>query len=405
MTDDLQIFGEAEPAPPRDRRNAKARKQRARRRRRKRVITTLVVVALLAGAGAGAWYGWRELRGIGDVADYTGTGEGDVVIQVANGATTAEIGAELVRADVVASSAAFVRAASGNSEIRAIQPGYYVAKLKSSGAAAVEQLSAADARVGQLEIRGGTQFDDVGLPDGTVTPGIFSLLSQASCADLNGQSTCVPADQLQATLEAADPAALGVPEWARQDAAAAEPKRKLEGLVMPGLYDVRPGASAEELLKTVVTASAVRLQAAGLPSSTDGTGFRPYEVLVIASLVEREGIATDFGKVSRVVYNRLARPMPLQFDSTINYPLDRQEVRTTDDDRERPGPYNTYINQGLVPTPIAAASEAAIAAAINPEPGDWIYFVKCQTDGTSCFAATGEEHDANRRDAQQRGVF
>ena len=70
-----------------------------------------VVFMLLGGLGALAWYGWRELRGIGDIADYAGPGEAALIIEVADGATTAQIGTELAKADVVASGAAFVRAA------------------------------------------------------------------------------------------------------------------------------------------------------------------------------------------------------------------------------------------------------------------------------------------------------
>ncbi|MBL7570768.1 endolytic transglycosylase MltG, partial [Escherichia coli] len=72
--------------------------------------------------------------------------------------------------------------------------------------------------------------------------------------------------------------------------------------------------------------------------------------------------------------------------------------------RAAPGPYNTYLNLGLPPTPIAAASPDAIRAAVDPDPGQWIYFVKCEPTGASCFAVTPEEHDANRALAQQRNV-
>ena len=407
MNDDLQLF---DPAPEAGRqRNVRgsARAQRAavRRRRRKRVLTTFVLLVLLAGLAAGAWYGWRQLRGIGEIADYPGTGESDVIVEVADGATTAQIGTELARSDVVASGAGFVRAATGNAKIRSVQPGYYRLKSKMSAASAVARLTDPAVRVGQLEIRGGMQLDDVKLPSGEAVAGILSLVSKASCADLNGQSTCVPVDVLRDTMVKTEPAALGVPDWAQQAAAGAEPGRRLEGLVMPGRYNLRPGLSAVELLKSLLTSSTLRLQAAGLPGTSESTGFTPYQVLVIASLVEKEGITGDFGKVSRVIYNRLAQPMALKFDSTINYPLDRQEIRTTDDDRATPGPYNTYLNLGLPPTPIAAASDKAIGAAIGPEPGGWLYFNKCETDGRSCFAQTEEEHRRNVDDARARGVF
>ena len=405
MNDDLQLFDQSERRPARTRRNSRAQRARARRRRRKRLLTGFVVFLLLVGLGAGAWYGWRQLRGIGDVADYAGPGGSQLIIEVADGATTAQIGAELARADVVASSAAFVRAAASNSDVRSVQPGFYRLRTKMASTDAAVLLVDPTSRVGQLEIRGGTQLDDVALPNGTVVPGVLSLISKATCTDLDGQSTCVAPEALREAMSTTDAAALGVPDWAQAPATAAEPKRRLEGLIMPGVYNVRPGLTAVDVLKSVVGSSVFRLQAAGMPTATQNTGYTPYEVLVIASLVEKEAITGDFGKVSRVVYNRLARPMRLQLDSTVNYPLDRQEVRTTGTDRGTPGPYNTYVNEGLTPTPIAATSEKAIQAAISPEPGDWVYFVKCQTDGQSCFAATIEEHDAYVADARARGVF
>jgi UPF0755 protein len=97
--------------------------------------------------------------------------------------------------------------------------------------------------------------------------------------------------------------------------------------------------------------------------------------------------------------------MRLQMDSTINYPLDRQTLLTTPVDRATPGPYNTYLNFGLPPTPIGAVSTPAVTAALSPEVGGWVYFVKCEKDGASCFAVSPEEHDANRRLAQDRGVY
>jgi UPF0755 protein len=408
VNDDLRLFGTAAgTASPRpSRRELRARQIEAQRQRRKRLLTALVVVVALVGLGIGAWYGWRELRGIGDIPDYTVAGESDLVVEVADGATTAEIATELARLDVVASSAGFVRAASGNAKIRAVQPGYYKLRTKLPAATAVAMLTDPVARVGQLEIRGGMQLDDVSLPNGEMVPGVLSLISKASCTDLNGNSTCVPAETLRAAAAGAGALAdLGLPEWIRDGVANAEPNRRLEGLIMPGRYNVRPGQPAPDLISSLLASSLVRLEAAGLPSKAAGTGLAPYQVLVVAALVEKEGITGDFGKVSRVIYNRLATPMALKFDSTINYVLDRQEIRTTDEDRANPGPYNTYLNQGLPPTPIAAASDKAIQAAVSPEPGDWLYFNKCQQDGRSCFAATEEEHARNVADAQARGIF
>jgi UPF0755 protein len=78
-----------------------------------------------------------------------------------------------------------------------------------------------------------------------VTDGIIAKLAKASCADLDGKSTCVPPEQLVEVATNGDLAKLGVPDWAVPDASkAVEKKRRLEGLVMPGIYDVKPGGPA-----------------------------------------------------------------------------------------------------------------------------------------------------------------
>jgi UPF0755 protein len=128
-------------------------------------------------------------------------------------------------------------------------------------------------------------------------------------------------------------------------------------------------------------------------------------VLVISSLVEKEAITPDMAKVARVIYNRLGAGRRLELDSMVNYPLDLQALRTTEADRAQPGPYNSYVVAGLPPTPISAPGKEAIAAALAPAPGPWLYFVRCQTDGTSCFAETFAEHDANVALARTNGAF
>lgn len=409
--DDLGLFGRSPGGDTRPgargggrRADRYARDQARRRRRRRRVVLAAAVAALVLIGGT-AWYGVRELRALREVPDYQGTGVADVVVRVEQGDSTSAIATRLVSADVVASAQAFTMAAENAAGIRSVQPGYFQLRTRMSGQSAVSLLLDPQSRVGQLEVRAGMQLDDVGLPDGSTVPGTLSLLSEASCAELNGASSCVDVDVLRSAMADTPPDTLGVPAWAVADVAALEGERRLEGLIAPGNYDVRPGSTAKELLQQVMATSSAYLQASGLPDVAQGTGREPYEVLIIASVIERESIASDFDKVSRVIYNRLAENMPLQMDSTINYPLDRQEITTTDADRARPGPYNTYLNPGLPPSPIGAASTAAVTAAIEPEEGPWRYFVKCETDGTSCFTVTIEQHRAAVASARARGIF
>ena len=131
----------------------------------------------------------------------------------------------------------------------------------------------------------------------------------------------------------------------------------------------------------------------------------PYEILIVASLVQKEAKPHDFAKVARVIYNRLNEPQRLEFDSTVNYPLDRQEVATTDADRAGVTPWNTYASDGLPATPIGSPGEQALTAAEQPEPGDWLYFVTIDMEGTTLFTHDYQKHLANIELARRNGVL
>jgi UPF0755 protein len=377
--------------------------RRARARRRKRIGVLGVAVVLLLGALVGGAY--YVFGSISSAPDFTGTGEGVVVVRVQDGDTTRQIANELADRGVVASVEAFTKAAADDPRIRSVQPGYYQLKLRMSGTSAIALMLAPSARVGQLEIRGGVQLDDTSAPDGAVAPGVLSLISKATCLPAEGTPKCVSVDDLRAAMSTTDPATLGVPAWALDDIAKAEPKRRLEGLLAPGRYDVQPGTPALAVLQALLATSSARLEASGLVSGAQGIGSTPYQVLVLSSLVEKEGITPDMPKVARVIYNRLGAGQRLELDSTVNYPLDLQALRTSAANREKPGPYNSYADTGLPPTPIAAAGSPAVAAALAPAAGPWFFFVRCQKDGTSCFATTLAEHQANIAQAEKNGAI
>jgi UPF0755 protein len=375
---------------------------RARRRRRRMAALLLAIGLVLVIVGGGAYYLISNVIG---GSDFDGPGQGGVIVQVAGGDSTTEIGKTLADRGVVGSAKAFTRAASDADRIRSVQPGYYRMRLQMSSEAAVSLLLDPASRVGALEIKGGLQLDDTQGANNTTTPGVLSLISKATCADLEGRSTCISAEDLRATIANADPAELGVPNWALDNVRKAVPGRRLEGLLVPGRYDIEPGTPAVDVLRSVLAVSTARLEATNLVKAAEGTGHTPYEILVIASLVEKEGVADDFGKIARVIYNRLGSDQRLEMDSTVNYPLDLQAIRTSTSDRGRAGPYNTYLNKGLPPTPIAAPSVRAIGAALAPEAGPWTFFVRCRADGTSCFASTLSDHQANVNAAIKAGVF
>ena len=131
----------------------------------------------------------------------------------------------------------------------------------------------------------------------------------------------------------------------------------------------------------------------------------PYQILTVGSLVQREATPEDFAKVARVIYNRLAENRTLEFDSTVNYPLDRIEVATTDGDRGHHTAWNTYVRPGLPATPICSPGQPALAAAEKPEPGDWLYFVTIDMQGTTLFTRDYQQHLANIELAKRNGVL
>ncbi|SDN70295.1 endolytic transglycosylase MltG [Allokutzneria albata] len=398
---DLDLFDEG-PAEEKPRRGRAAAAADNQRRRKVLLVGGLAAVVIL---GIGIWYGVTSLFGLTSYEDFEGAGESDVVVKVEPG-TISQTGQSLMDAGVVASVRAYTAAAQENEAATSVQPGYYVLKTKMSGASAVAGLVRKNAKVGEMEIRGGNQLDDVTVASGKVTPGIISLIAKASCAELNGKNTCLTPEQVRTAMEKADLTEIGAPEWVITEASkATEPRRRFEGLLMPGKYDVKPGDTPENVLRALLTTASARLQAAGLPKAAEKTGFSPYQLLVMASLVEKEAAGPDFGKIAQVTRNRLAIGMRLQYDSTVNYPLDRPNIRTNSADRDKAGAYNTYAVQGLPPTPIGSPSAQAISSAITPEPSEYLYFVRCDKNGRSCFAKDLDDHNTNVREAQARGAY
>ncbi|HEX4225123.1 MAG TPA: endolytic transglycosylase MltG, partial [Pseudonocardiaceae bacterium] len=324
------------------------------RRKRGKLWLIIAIAAVVVVAGVG--FGAAQALGYGFYSDYDGDGSGDVLFQVNAGDTVRDMAANMTQAGIVASADAFVKAARHSSKIAAVQPGYYVLEEKMSAASAVTKLTKSTSRVGELQVQAGWQLDDTTSPTGKVTKGILAHVAAATCATLDGKSTCLSPQDLLNAIENTDPAALGVPTWAASALANVDPKHRLEGLVVPGVYQLKPGETAVETVKRLLAQSDAALQAAGLPSTTQqNSGFSTYQILTIASIIEREaGTKADMPKIARVLYNRLALPMDLQLDSTVDYALDRPTIATSPSERPGAGPYDTYDNPGLPPTPISS---------------------------------------------------
>lgn len=387
-------------------REARRREEQSKKRRRLavRVGLALIVVVAVAAVFAGTKL-WHVVFGSGD--DYTGGGQRDIVIQVQAGDSTTMVGETLQSQQVVKTVRAFVNAAHGNSAINSIQPGFYRLRTEIPAASAVARLADPNNRVGRLVIPEGRQLDDTtDMKTNKVNPGILTLISRATCVDLDGNRRCVSVDALRAAAGNSAPAVLAVPPWAIEPVTElGKDHRRIEGLIAPGTFNVDPAASAESILTGLISAGAVEYMKSGLLDSAQAMGLSPYDILVVGSLVQQEADSQDFPKVAQVIYNRLHAHHTLEFDSTVNYPLDRREVATTDGDRAQRTPWNTYVSQGLPATAICSPGVDALRAAEHPQPGDWLYFVTIDAQGTTLFTKDYQQHLANIELAKRNGVL
>ncbi|PJF08151.1 endolytic transglycosylase MltG [Pseudorhodobacter sp. MZDSW-24AT] len=184
-----------------------------------------------------------------------------------------------------------------------------------------------------------------------------------------------------------------------------------EGSLAPDSYEVDKGSDRGALLARM-TAAQEQILATLWASRAEGLPYAsPQEALIMASIVEKEtGVAEERRQVASVFVNRLERGMRLQTDPTVIYGITLGQgvlgrgIRQSELRRETP--YNTYVIDGMPPTPIANPGRLSIEAALNPDSTDYIFFVADGTGGHA-FAVTLQEHNANvarwREIERQRG--
>ncbi|MEV7020966.1 endolytic transglycosylase MltG [Kitasatospora sp. NPDC093558] len=329
-------------------------------------LTALALVAVFGGAGLAGWTWVQGQRKPPAAADYAGQGAGDVQVSVPEGAGLSQIASALVRNGVVASSLAFTRAAKGSAAAAGrIQPGTYTLKQKMSAAAALAVL------IDPANANGLT------IPEGWRDYQVFAAIDKK----LN-----LPAGTTQRTAQEQG-AELGLPDFANGSP---------EGYLFPAKYSVTDGTTALDLLKQMVERAGKEYTRDDANVVAQTLGQSLYGLVTVASMVQGEADNTeDMAKVARVIYNRLAKKMPLQLDSTINYALGRSTLNTTVTDTRLDSPYNTYLHPGLPPSPISNPGRQAIMAALDPAPGDWLYFVTVKP---------GDTRFTDSFDVQQRNV-
>lgn len=288
---------------------------------------------------------WRTFGGGSAPTDYEGSGTGAVVVVVNRGDSLTTIGQKLQEAGVVLTADAFIEATSADDRSSSLGPGKYTLQ---------EQMSAVSALNLMLDPRSRAESRLV-LPEGLRLDQSLAVMSE---------STGLPLTDFEKAIE--DPAELALPRWASD---------RVEGFLFPASYDLAGDESAAEVVNTTITRFDQAAATTDLVARARDAGRDPYEVLIVASLVQAEVLPNDFAKAAAVVYNRLAQDMPLQFDSTVSYALGITELQLNAEQLATDSPYNTYQVKGLPPTPINSPGEAAIEAALAPAKAKWLYFV------------------------------
>jgi UPF0755 protein len=162
-----------------------------------------------------------------------------------------------------------------------------------------------------------------------------------------------------------------------------------EGFLFPETYRFPKGdTTAEDVIQRLLDQFATEAEGLDWRRSRD-LGVSEYEVVVIASMIEREAaVASDRAKISAVIYNRLAEGMPLGIDATVGYIDPDPSNGLTVSDFEIDSPYNTRLHTGLPPTPIASPGIASLRAALSPADVPYLYYVLCGDNGEHRFSVS-----------------
>jgi UPF0755 protein len=304
-----------------------------RYRRRRIIALALTLVGLLL-----AWFLIALFQ------PFKGDGEGQVVVNIPEGATAGEIADILTENDVVSNGGLFqirLRLAGKTDDVQA---GRYVLAANMSYGAAIDQLTNSGGKV------------TLTLPEGLPRAQMAPIISDVG----------ISGDYLAATtsFKGFDPARYG----------AVNPP-SLEGFLFPATYQLDPGSNVNVLVPQQLEAFEQNFAKVNL-SYAKSKNLTPYDVLIIASMVDREvAVAKERPLVAAVIYNRLKRGMPLAIDATTRYEFNNFEDPITQSQLESPSGYNTRTHVGLPPTPIGNPGLDAIRAAARPAKVNYTFYV------------------------------
>nr|WP_225938723.1 endolytic transglycosylase MltG [Kovacikia minuta] len=336
----------------------------------------LVWILILVALGVSAWQGWQwwTWANAAPISAGTSTTPKVVNLKISQGTSAQEIGRDLEALGIIRSATAWnlwTRWLTMKEPQGGFQAGTYQVS-------AAQPMSAIAAKIWS----GDVVHNNFTIPEG------WSLRQMATYFEEQG---FFPAQDF---LKAANQFPIEQYSWLPKPADSTLPR--LEGFLFPDTYQVAGAPSPEDILKQMLD----RFEQVAVPLYRQGQGQNSLsfaEWVTLASIVEKEAvIPKERPLIAGVFLNRLKKEIPLGADPTVEYalgvqqtpdnPLTLAQVRT-------PSPYNTYLNTGLPPTPIASPGLASLKATLSPENTDYLYFV-ARYDGTHIFSRTLKEHQA-----------
>ena len=351
------------------------------------VRTTLKVLgmaALVVVLFGGAYLGVKVLAGmvndaLGGDDKPAGTGEA-VDVEIPAGSSAAQIGRLLVEAEVISSAPEFERAVRLQQVSDRLQAGTYE----------LEKGMTVDEVIARLVEGPGGGVVRITLIEGLTVPQMLESL--AAQADLAVSELEAPLLNGLVTSDLLPGGADSLADW--------------EGLLFPDTYEIFADDEPAEVLQLLADTAELRVASVDWTYLTE-RGMTPYDGVIIASMIEREARLDDERPViASVIFNRLDLGMLLQIDATVVYALGGlPEGGLTLDDLQVDSPYNTYLYEGLPPTPIAGPRLASLRAAATPGQTTYLYYVLADEEGRHVFSDDFDEFLLLQQEARDAGLI
>jgi UPF0755 protein len=369
--DDRSFGWEDEVRQPAHGARSRPRFSGGRARRGPRLALGIAVVLLLIVGALGVWV-QRQLNPPGSPGAVQ-------TISIPKGASTSAIGKELAKDDVISSSFVwdwYLKINGGGP----FEAGEYELAKHSSMGHVVDTLEAGPLAPPVVRVT---------IPEGFTLTQILARLSSPSGLHL-------PSAALQQVLSSGQVRSTYQPAGVTSS----------EGILFPDTYEFDPKkATPEAVLSAMSSEMDSTLAQLDVAAAQTTYHLSPYEILVVASLIQEETkVPSEGPMVARVIYNRLKQGIPLGIDATSRYEAELAGRSRNQVNFNSTSPYNTRKQKGLPPTPIASPGRSAIEAALHPADGTWIYYVLQDKQGHHVFTASASEFVAAKKRCHDQGL-